>query len=512
MDSALLAGRVGVAGLGLGAVSTGIDLVHVIRSALDAWDQFSNAERDVSFFRAKLLLQRAILDSWRSYWYGYRKNGRVSIDELQLLGAHDSTIKTILASVHDELRYLDPVKVLHRAQQSLAASSKVTWIAGQEKVAQDALQRVESLLSGLYRLLPPLSPHAEAQMMMALYDIDQSRMHNNQQRPLPLIQRVAQLRQLNEDLDDELQQRIDTWQTQSKTIADVMAPQPTGLVPEVGTAGTRSRGKGVLVEWKAYAVLQGAHGVELRSRRDNLARLLKARDKPEELLALSGAGYFDDVANKRYGFVFESPARGTDASIVSLNTLLRDARAESLPSLEHRYLIAYRLALSLSILFVVGWLHKGLRSHNILFVKEGEQLQWTQPYLCGFAFSRPDKPNEVSEKLEHSERFNLYRHPMTQNAPRLGYRKAFDIYSFGVILFEIAAWTPAFTRWKHDPIKFREELIKPSDLARVAHWMGSDYRDVMLKCLDGTFEQDGLEVPRMFFPEVVEVLRDLMAQ
>ncbi|OAQ64859.1 hypothetical protein VFPPC_13954 [Pochonia chlamydosporia 170] len=42
--------------------------------------------------------------------------------------------------------------------------------------------------------------------------------------------------------------------------------------------------------------------------------------------------------------------------------------------------------------------------------------------------------------------FDLYRHPKTQfNVPRKGrngFRKRYDVYSLGVVLFEIAVWKP----------------------------------------------------------------------
>lgn len=317
---------------------------------------------------------------------------------------------------------------------------------------------------------------------------------------------------LQQELDEELAKRVANWQLSAQGMVGLTTVKPSPLHAEDGTGGTRSsalvNGKTYLVEWKDYAMLQGPLGAELRGRRDNLVRMLKAEPKPEEMLTLHCTGYFDDIGQHRYGLVFDVPISGNE-SIVSLNSLLREARLEHLPPLQHRFHIAYRLALSLSTSFFMEWLHKGLRSHNIIFIRNGNDIRWNQPYLCGFTYSRPDKQGETSEKLAHSGRFNVYRHPLTQNAPRPDYRKAFDVYSFGVILFEIATWRPAFKLWDQDAVKFQKDITSATTLSRIAHAMGTDYRDAMLKCLDGSFDHSD-DVTRAFFQEVVEVLRYLL--
>ena len=95
-----------------------------------------------------------------------------------------------------------------------------------------------------------------------------------------------------------------------------------------------------------------------------------------------------------------------------------------LPTLEDRYHAAHRLSLSLAILHTAEWLHKSIRSHNVLFPKQQGRVVWSRPYLVGFEFSRPDKPGELSEKPEESARYNLYRHLKSQGTPSETFRKA----------------------------------------------------------------------------------------
>ena len=180
---------------------------------------------------------------------------------------------------------------------------------------------------------------------------------------------------------------------------------------------------------------------------------------------------------------------------------------ETLPTLEDRYKIAYALGLSIAILHTADWLHKSIRSHNVLFATYGDRIAWQRPYLVGFEFSRPDKPDESSEKPEQSARFNLYRHPLSRGSPTEAFRKTFDIYSFGVLLLEIGMWRSAWKWWKDGlgATDFQKVMI---DLAtgKLAHFMGVEYRDATLKCLNGDLDNRCELTLKAFFIEVVEVL------
>jgi Protein tyrosine and serine/threonine kinase len=516
MDSALLASQVGVAGLSLGAFSTTTDLLRAVQFGFSVWERFSHLDGDIEYFKTQLLLQKDILATWQRDWYGFTVRGGASAERLRLLKVHDKTIQSTLRSVELEVSKLDPLTVLDRARGDATARERMKWAAGQKAAAESSLARVESLQRGLFLILPLQSPHSEASIMLSLLQDGNSastRITNQllaAGEALPLVNRTVGLLKLRQKLDDDLERRIQYFQNNLPAQSMHLPQILSGLSLEKGTAGTRSlgssEGNSIIVEWKGYAVSYGKQAILLRGRNDNLARMLHATPKPEEMLTLHCEGYFDDIQNKRYGFVFVSPA-GVGEEVVSLNQLLNKPPPEELPSLEQRYQLAYSLALALCILFAIEWLHKGIRSHNVLFVRKENDIRWARPYLCGFAYSRPDKPNELSEKLEHSERFNVYRHPLAQGMPREGYRKTFDIYSLGVILFEIAMWGTAFQFWRQDANEFRKDLTKPSNQKRIAHRMGVDYRDAMMKCLDGSFEGNESLASKAFFKEVVEVLR-----
>jgi hypothetical protein len=191
--------------------------------------------------------------------------------------------------------------------------------------------------------------------------------------------------------------------------------------------------------------------------------------------------------------------------------VIGDKSFDQLPTLEERYQIAYSLGLSIAILHTTGWLHKSIRSHNVLFLTQNKRLVWTRPYLVGFDYSRPDARDESSEKPEQSKRFDIYRHPLSQGTPNERYRKEFDYYSFGAILVEIAGWRPIWEVWADGTPseKFRAQLIATAE-QKVPHRMGRDYAEATLKCLNGELARQSGSEQRAFFIEVVEMLGRLV--
>ena len=65
------------------------------------------------------------------------------------------------------------------------------------------------------------------------------------------------------------------------------------------------------------------------------------------------------------------------------------------------------LARTVYHLHAIGWLHKDIRPHNVVFF--GKET-WTnrRPYLTGFDYTRQQE-NDLSERTDPA--FDLYRHP-----------------------------------------------------------------------------------------------------
>ncbi|KAK4650448.1 hypothetical protein QC762_707510 [Podospora pseudocomata] len=281
--------------------------------------------------------------------------------------------------------------------------------------------------------------------------------------------------------------------------------------------------KKVWVEWKEYDPQRPGDSSPPKAviveRVAKLAALLNHTPKPEDFRTPHCLGYFDrgssngqededeDILNMRLGLVFERPVdSGLDPSSppVSLHELLETTRK---PPVTKRVKLAHAISKCLLYLHAVNWLHKGLRSHNIIFFKTTSgDVDFGKPYLSGFDFSRPARADEMTDIPGPGDdiEYNLYRHPNAQSTnpdERERFKKSFDIYSLGVLLVEIAHWAtvdkvlginlnvargrPSFA------LKVRDSLLATDQIAELGACMGELYEGATQKCIAGG-EQLGL--------------------
>lgn len=162
---------------------------------------------------------------------------------------------------------------------------------------------------------------------------------------------------------------------------------------------------------------------------------------------------------------------------------------------------------SVEKLHAVDWLHKGLRSDNIIFFHNGlgdtgnenRNVNLSEPHLTGFDYSRPAASASMSERPEISLADDLYRHPNVQGfsadgAAGRGFRKQHDIYSLGLILIEIAYWKPLESiigvgslkdLTAKDVLKVRDVLLSQSHLESLPSRVGDTIAQGSRACLEG---------------------------
>lgn len=235
-----------------------------------------------------------------------------------------------------------------------------------------------------------------------------------------------------------------------------------------------------------------------------LATLLRDEKKPEEFRVPSCLGYIHQAEKRRFGLVFQTIASPLPTSLFnSLN------ESNLKPSLTTRIHMARAVAKSIWYLHATNWLHKALRSDNIIF----PSVLSSGPYLTGFDYSRPSNPYEMTERPAfnrgphgQTQRHDLYRHPSTQfDVPRegrSGFKKIYDIYSLGVVLYEIGMWKPVHEILGID----HAERIRPADakdsqtrllsqgsLMSLAAEVGDVYMATVTSCLSGDFGFDGFD-------------------
>lgn len=270
----------------------------------------------------------------------------------------------------------------------------------------------------------------------------------------------------------------------------------------------------VLIEWRQQATISPGFIIpesELKLRRDLLVRLLHETSNLEaaaEYRILNCLGYFkftgrvEGAPTPLLGFISRVPSWADGArQPISLQQLLRDAfqcdDANGTPSLRVRFQLAIKITAALYQLQCSGWLHRNLSSDQVIFFYQhsapADQPRLDAPFLVGLQYSRPDDQSDQNQRSEGFRRedinwgrLGLYLHPDFSSWPRR-YKRSDDIYSLGVILFEIAFWEPVEV-FRHSSLeRVRDVAARILEAARaeLAAEAGDLYRDAVLRCLEG---------------------------
>lgn len=162
------------------------------------------------------------------------------------------------------------------------------------------------------------------------------------------------------------------------------------------------------------------------------------------------------------------------------------------PTLAEKFSRAVILAKSLLAFHSSNWLHKAMCSSSVLFFKEknGSRLLYSEPFLSGFEFARPDTARDQTLDAFGGDDFDIFCHPdlvQTIETGNLGnprYQRQYGIYGLGMMLLEIGCWTPMITYAKKKPknLSNHEQFIKSCNQSLPPR-MGTQYRDVTLRCL-----------------------------
>ncbi|KAL5588229.1 hypothetical protein FOBRF1_014757 [Fusarium oxysporum] len=216
---------------------------------------------------------------------------------------------------------------------------------------------------------------------------------------------------------------------------------------------------------------------------------------------------------------------------VTLQSLLLIERKtpERLPTLESRLSLAIRLAKAVWRIHHYGWFHKSLLSSNILYFPSspGEEPEIARGFfLAGFDNMRLQTSlglTNTASAADMTSRANFYRHPaflggVTDFDVVDGYAPAFDLWSLGVILCEIAMWAPVdsgkFVRSRSNTNKpeqmaqiFKarkgEELYPLSPISELAHRMGTGYERAVVNCFSAG---DNAKEPRWVAENIIRSL------
>ena len=266
------------------------------------------------------------------------------------------------------------------------------------------------------------------------------------------LQAAATLKQIRliigaDTRDDEVKTR--TSQQASDKLPVIRKMKPKKLKPYVPERPltyarmelARYEGKPALVEWKS---ISNSTWVDMLPQVKCLAAML-ASPAGKDCQSLLCEGYLPWEERELCALVYILPEDGMQGtwSVRTMSDLLTD---QGQLSLGRRFEIATDMVRAVLQLHTAGWLHKSLRTNNVIFLapEDATSAEFLQgsPYLIGFEYARPDNTIAAAfTQLPDTEPLNdLYRHPQARGVRRETYRKQFDVYALGCILLEIGMW------------------------------------------------------------------------
>ncbi|KAM0229424.1 hypothetical protein ACHAPO_009967 [Fusarium lateritium] len=272
----------------------------------------------------------------------------------------------------------------------------------------------------------------------------------------------------------------------------------------------------IFMEWKFIERGDGFR-TQLVERIKTLGALLSLANSSEyrrpQCLGIYDDAKYEHESNgaRRFAFVYSLPPTNI-AVPSSLSSLLQKSeKSKARPPLGERFILAYRLASAVYMFHASHWLHKGLRADRILFPLETDI---TSPWITGFQFSRPAEDVSLETRRTGDPRLEMYNHPDGGS----GWTKLKDIYSLGILLWEIGYWRPIyeakFSKMSGEEVKRSLLNDLQGDSGRM--WdglMGKMYMDVVRCCLKGDFgvvsgqsEQEANVLSTLFFQKVLREL------
>jgi hypothetical protein len=446
--------------------------------------------------------------------YGMQKSERARLNGIisRLSKVDDDDADTgneivVIPNFFDEKSKETFERILQMYQKRLSYMNKFFWGIKDKARFQDLVTQMQEMNNGLEMSLPRIKQSLFGRELVAGQPDNLSELRNIEStmvmsgRNTNYYNAAILKRRALEQAIQEMAFLKDLEPVDTEALLKSVALDPYSFQPAEHDAARVLRvEKGrvqvkVLIEYKTlHAPGDPEEQRTMRSQRlANLADLLRITPKPNEyrILDCKGIVRHDTGSVERYGLVFALPtrlAKEPQLRFSLLHDLLRTDRQNTVAkcfSLEQRFRLAARLANSVAYMHFAGWLHREIKSENVVCFHSEGQASIEEPFLSGFTFSRPDNPREVSE-YDVSTASNLYRHADYQMPkPAQKFRRSYDVYGLGIVLIEIGLWKQIRAFWKPgmDAKSFHEHIM--SDIVPLlGFYMGEKYRDAVMACLD----------------------------
>ncbi|RSL86509.1 hypothetical protein CEP51_002759 [Fusarium floridanum] len=563
----------GIAGTALGATSLFLQLFQGCVDGFSVWQKGETLASDALIFKARLEMQAARFKAWGMDW-GFERGpdaacwrdarfvqhgdlavkyvviiysfldslGELSTDFPSLASAENVPISAatsigamIRLAFKDSREREEWAQKLETMRDEARMSEKLQWALKEGEITK-TLGLLESMIDDLCKFFkPPENDPVALQVANSLLSsLSISKLSavvvgapdDSMLQSLALLKvMILQLRLgvSNKDRVDEKDRLL-----RETGVLDERTRRSTGTFRKGSTTSD------VLVEWKLIdnSYTPPGHSTSTyramaENRIKNLARLLKKSSRLEDLRTLhcigvvSRDGLSDDEV--RYGIIFRMPSK----RYTTLKAILEGPQDGIF--LDDWFKVARSVTRAVLCLHLAGWLHKGLRSENILYFTEDDGIiSYEEPYLAGFEYSReisaPGQTEGVTDDLEA----NLYRHVEVQGLPeeaenaeegesadskgRTPFAMKHDIYSVGILLLELGLQKPviqlyeAATKdegYEHSATAFWEWVVS-RELPKLGQLRGKEYLMATGLCLRSGFKGTDEELQHAFYRDVVK--------
>ncbi|RSM17151.1 hypothetical protein CDV31_004044 [Fusarium ambrosium] len=296
------------------------------------------------------------------------------------------------------------------------------------------------------------------------------------------------------------------------------------LAKRRGSENARGDSSMFLVEWIFFSQFPEGESAHQRSQRLFALVELLHFPKPKGFRTLECLGFLPPEEDGMMGYplVYSFPRLDNYARArpITLRQLLNGKLGDYSLTLGDKFGIAKAVSSSLYHVHFHDWLHKNIRSDNIIFfTNRGEHgmkksTLISGPWLIGFNHGRQDQPQLLSDipSAHEDTEAQLYQHP-SYVYHNTRFEKNHDRYSLGIVLLEVAYWKPVQEVRKNEKsvniAQFRERLLSKY-VPKVAEIMGDNYMKATEACLKGNFTsqpgEDGLGDISEFQLQVVQAL------
>ena len=421
----------------------------------------------------------------------------------------------------------DAVAKVYDSRKSQRQTHRAKWAARDKPKFNEIVERMRSLNVDLYELVrrgdtPALASTLATYLLPELrQSMTLAALQQGQDVGSESLSQLAKMQLLHEGSFDETCKgaRRLTLGTDITLFPNQCHSEPNFGVSSLDHKERRS----VLVEWRNMTSLDPNVRLsvdEQLMRAEALTCMLMA-PKPLDLRIPECLGLVhdknDSESHKTVGTVFAFPHGSTTEDLPprSLLNLLLD-RGFDMSTLNDRFALAHSLASALSALHAAGWYHRAFRSEHIVFFPDADgKLDITTPYIIGLHTARASTVNSIDPRGTRDAARDIYYHPDVQLE---GFSRENEIYSLGVVMFEIARWASAVKQIA----KSGEILVAYSNLPEMREWIvnsvdqlgaqvGTAYQEAVRACLTGSFgthedQAEDFGMSRAFFLKVIKAL------